>query len=119
MAVYSYQELQEKIEEIGVGQIASISGRYYAMDRDNDDLYYRICRNIKKIRKEKYREFKKLGSNSTINPYTTENIAALLDYNHTHYKRFESENDSTKKMPLKKIVLLSIILETSIEDLMK
>ena len=29
------KELQEKIEEIGVGQIASISGRYYAMDRDN------------------------------------------------------------------------------------
>lgn len=27
-------ELEEKIEEIGVGRIASISGRYYAMDRD-------------------------------------------------------------------------------------
>ena len=28
------QELQDKMNEIGVGQIASISGRYYAMDRD-------------------------------------------------------------------------------------
>lgn len=28
------QELQDKIDEIGVGQIASVSGRYYAMDRD-------------------------------------------------------------------------------------
>ncbi|MDR0999760.1 MAG: 2,3-bisphosphoglycerate-independent phosphoglycerate mutase [Clostridiales bacterium] len=28
-------ELREKINSIGVGQIASISGRYYAMDRDN------------------------------------------------------------------------------------
>lgn len=28
------QELQDKMDEIGVGQIASISGRYYAMDRD-------------------------------------------------------------------------------------
>ncbi len=27
-------ELQEQINEIGVGEIASISGRYYAMDRD-------------------------------------------------------------------------------------
>ena len=27
--------LEEKIKEIGVGEIASISGRYYAMDRDN------------------------------------------------------------------------------------
>ena len=29
------RELVAKIEEIGVGQIASICGRYYAMDRDN------------------------------------------------------------------------------------
>lgn len=28
------QELQDKMNEIGVGQIASVSGRYYAMDRD-------------------------------------------------------------------------------------
>lgn len=27
--------LEEKIKEIGVGEIATISGRYYAMDRDN------------------------------------------------------------------------------------
>ena len=29
------KELLDKIEEIGVGEVASISGRYYAMDRDN------------------------------------------------------------------------------------
>ena len=29
------EELQAKMDEIGVGKIASISGRYYAMDRDN------------------------------------------------------------------------------------
>lgn len=29
-------ELVEKMNEIGVGKIASISGRYYAMDRDNN-----------------------------------------------------------------------------------
>jgi len=28
------RELQQKIREIGVGQIASVEGRYYAMDRD-------------------------------------------------------------------------------------
>ena len=28
------KELQDKMDEIGVGQIASVSGRYYAMDRD-------------------------------------------------------------------------------------
>lgn len=29
------EELEEKIKEIGVGRIATVSGRYYAMDRDN------------------------------------------------------------------------------------
>ena len=29
------QELQAKIKELGVGTIASLAGRYYAMDRDN------------------------------------------------------------------------------------
>ena len=29
------QALQDKMEEIGVGQIATVSGRYYAMDRDS------------------------------------------------------------------------------------
>ena len=29
------EELVKKMEEIGVGEIASVSGRYYAMDRDN------------------------------------------------------------------------------------
>ncbi len=28
-------QLEQKLEELGVGEIASISGRYYAMDRDN------------------------------------------------------------------------------------
>lgn len=29
-------ELEEKMTEIGVGKVASLSGRYYAMDRDNN-----------------------------------------------------------------------------------
>ncbi len=30
------QELVDKMDEIGVGKVASLSGRYYAMDRDNN-----------------------------------------------------------------------------------
>ncbi|MBQ8885496.1 MAG: 2,3-bisphosphoglycerate-independent phosphoglycerate mutase [Clostridia bacterium] len=30
------KELQEKMDELGFGKIASVSGRYYAMDRDNN-----------------------------------------------------------------------------------
>lgn len=29
------EELQAKMEELGIGKIATVSGRYYAMDRDN------------------------------------------------------------------------------------
>ena len=29
------KELMDKLEEIGVGKIATVMGRYYAMDRDN------------------------------------------------------------------------------------
>lgn len=102
MTVSNFKEIQSKISK-----------------NKNDDIYAKICKNIKKIRKEKYREFKKKAINSEINPYTTENMAALLSYNHTHYKRFESENDSTKKIPLKKLIMISKILDTSLEDLMK
>ncbi|MDD3303654.1 MAG: 2,3-bisphosphoglycerate-independent phosphoglycerate mutase [Clostridia bacterium] len=34
-AVEYLKQLEEKIREIGIGQIATVSGRYYAMDRDN------------------------------------------------------------------------------------
>ena len=34
-AVEYLKKLEEKIKEIGVGKIATLSGRYYAMDRDN------------------------------------------------------------------------------------
>ena len=34
-AIRYIEETENKFEEIGIGQFASISGRYYAMDRDN------------------------------------------------------------------------------------
>ncbi len=34
-AIEYVKNLEEKIEELGIGKIATISGRYYAMDRDN------------------------------------------------------------------------------------
>lgn len=36
-SAYAYiEKVEEKLRELGFGQIASISGRYYAMDRDNN-----------------------------------------------------------------------------------
>lgn len=99
---YNYSELQEKISQI-----------------NTDELYNKICKNIKKIRLEKYKEFKNNYHDNSINPYSTENIAALLNYNHNHYKRFESETDSTKRIPLEKLVMLSLIFDIKIDDLIK
>jgi len=49
-------QLQEKIDEIGVGVIASVSGRFYAMDRDNrwdrTEKYYNTV-----VKGEIYQEF--------------------------------------------------------------
>ena len=104
MLVYDIDELRTKVSKV-----------------DKDELYVNICRNIKRLRKEKYNEFKKLVKeskiNKSINPYTTESIAELLDYNHTHYKRFESENDKTKMIPLDKIIKLALILDVDINEI--
>ena len=102
MAVKEFNFLQEKVNMI-----------------NQEKLYKNICKNIKKFRIEKYNEFKSLEHRNMINPYSSENISALLDYSHNHYKRFESETDSTKKIPLEKLVKLSIILEKNIEDFFK
>lgn len=102
MALYEFEELQKKVSKIY-----------------RDETYKKLCKNIKKIRLKRYQQFKSQVKTTTINPYSTENISALLDYNHTHYKRFESETDSTKQMPLDKIVKLSIILDTTIDELLK
>lgn len=102
MRIYNYQELQNKICKV-----------------DKHELDRRICKNIKRIRLERYNEFKKEYKTNSINPYSTENIAALLDYSHTHYKRFESENDKTKKIPLEKLILLTIIFDTTLDELIK
>lgn len=102
MATRNFQNLQDIVSKI-----------------DKEELYINICKNIRKFRLEKYNEFKNKNSGNTINPYTTENIAALLDYNHNHYKRFESETDNTKQIPLEKLVKLSIILDKELDELIK
>lgn len=86
---------------------------------DKDEMYSTICKNIKKYRLDKYNDFKSRNNSEIINPYSAENIAALLDYNHNHYKRFESETDSTKRIPLEKIVKLSKILGKNVDDFLK
>ena len=102
MTIYDFEKLQALVSKV-----------------DKDEIYITICKNIKKFRLQRYNEFKKQNSKNTINPFSSENISALLDYNHNHYKRFESENDSTKMIPLEKIIKLSIILDKKFDDFIK
>lgn len=106
MIIYDIDDLRTKVSRV-----------------DKDILFQNICHNIKRIRKQRYNEFKKLVKenkiNKSINPYTTESIAELLDYNHTHYKRFESDNDKTKMIPLDKIIKLALILDVDINEIIK
>ena len=102
MAIYTYQDLQKRINNI-----------------NNEEIYRRICKNIKTIRKAKYKEFKEICKSNTINPYSTENLSALLNYNHNYYKRFESDNDSTKKIPIEKLLIIITIFDISFDDLLK
>lgn len=103
MAISEYEKLQEKVSAFN----------------NDDEFYQNICKNLKKYRQEKYNEFKKKNFDKEINPFTTENMAALLEYSHTHYKRFESVNDSTKRIPLPKLFKISVILGRPIEDFLK
>ena len=102
MAIYTYNELENKINHI-----------------NEFETYKRICSNLKRIRKQKYKEFKEICKSNTINPYSTENLAALLGYNHNYYKRFESDNDSTKKIPIEKLLIIITIFDITLDDLLK
>lgn len=102
MMIYDFEELKKIIASF-----------------NKEEMYTTICKNIKMFRLQRYNEFKKSNYYNTINPFSTENIAELLEYNHTHYKRFESENDSTKNIPLDKLVKLSIILNIKLEEFLK
>lgn len=99
MVIYDFEQLQTLVSKV-----------------DKEELYIIICKNIKKFRLERYNEFKSQNLKNTINPFSSENISALLDYNHNHYKRFESETDSTKMIPLEKLVKLSIILDKRLDE---
>ena len=72
-----YKLLEAKMKQIGVGQVASISGRYYAMDRDkNIDRVYRAYQSMVDLKgntfthpleyvSQQYNDLSKLGFDSS------------------------------------------------------
>jgi len=73
------EQLENKINEIGVGEIATISGRYYAMDRDNrwdriDKAYQAIVDGIG----EQYSSFQEAMKHNYDNNITDEFIVPAI-----------------------------------------
>ena len=78
-AITYLEMLESKINEIGVGQIATISGRYYAMDRDNrweriDKAYQAIVDGIG----EQYSSFQEAMKHNYDNNITDEFIVPAV-----------------------------------------
>lgn len=75
------EQLEQKIKETGIGKIATISGRYYAMDRDN--RYDRIEKAYKAIVKgegEQFSTYQEVIAHNYENGVTDEFIVpAVLD----------------------------------------
>ena len=75
-------ELQEKIDEIGVGEIATISGRYYAMDRDKRwDRTEETFRSMVNGEGEKYSSYVEVLKNSYEKGITDEFIIPSTLFN--------------------------------------
>lgn len=77
-----------------------------------------LANNLKKYRLSLYEQYKKLDK-KTDNPYSSENIATLLDISRRHYKRLENPNYITKNISIEKILILSEVYNIPLEDFFK
>lgn len=96
----SYQmiEIAEKIREKEVLKIVSANLKKYRLS-----LY------------EKYSSLKK----DVDNPYSSENIASMLNISRRHYNRLENPNYISKNLSIEKLVILSKIYDVPLEDFFK
>lgn len=58
------EQLEKKLEEVGIGKIASISGRYYAMDRDNNYDRIKLCYDVLTKNKSEVKDYETYIKNS-------------------------------------------------------
>ena len=74
-----------------------------------------LSENLKKYRLYLYEEYNKLKK-GVDNPYSSENIASILNISRRHYKRLENPNAITKNISIEKLLILSEIYNISLED---
>ena len=74
--------------------------------------------NLKKYRLLLYEQYNSLKKEID-NPYSTENIASLLNISRRHYNRLENPNYISKNISIEKLIILSKIYNVPIEDFFK
>lgn len=77
-----------------------------------------LSENLKKYRLYLYEEYNKLKK-GVDNPYSSENIASILNISRRHYKRLENPNAITKNISIEKLLILSEIYNIPLEDFFK
>lgn len=77
-----------------------------------------LSNNLKKYRLLLYGQYKQLDK-KVDNPYSSENIASLLDISRRHYKRLENPNSITKNISIEKLLILSEVYKIPLEDFFK
>lgn len=77
-----------------------------------------LSNNLKKYRLLLYDQYKQLDK-KVDNPYSSENIASLLDISRRHYKRLENPNSITKNISIEKLLILSEVYKIPLEDFFK
>lgn len=74
-----------------------------------------LATNLKNYRLLFYKEYSKQNKNMD-NPYSSENIASLLNISRRHYKRLESPGYITKNISIEKLLILSEIYNIKLDD---
>lgn len=77
-----------------------------------------LAYNLKKYRLSLYEQYKQLNRQID-NPYSSENIASLLDISRRHYKRLENPNYITKNISIEKLLILSEVYEIPLDNFFK
>lgn len=77
-----------------------------------------LANNLKKYRLSLYEQYKQ-NNRQVDNPYSSENIASLLDISRRHYKRLENPNYITKNISIEKLFILSEVYKIPLEDFFK
>lgn len=77
-----------------------------------------LAENLERYRVSLYEKYKQ-SNKQMDNPYSSENIASLLDISRRHYKRLENPNYITKNISIEKLLILSEVYDVPLEDFFK